>query len=325
MEHILNETPFKTTNGFKINNIKVDLNLPTNYNFHEYDKKISKDIKEKLDTKIGLSYDKYYDITIDNPDDIYTYDFTQDDNLIENMNINVNKKSSLVLIYKSMDENIHFHHLNLNIKCNDSLNLTIINLLNKVSNNFLSIEGEVLENGVLTTNIIDLGSNIKINRVEYNTLKNGISRLNNIYLGKDNNIIDLNYHLINKEEKSTNNIEVQGVLDDHAKKSFKGTIDFISGAKESVGEENENTVLLSDTCISKSLPMLMCGEENVIGAHGVSSGKLDKDKLFYITSRGLSISDATKLIINSNFGKILNEIDDLDIKNNLIDIINEMI
>ena len=50
--------------------------------------------------------------------------------------------------------------------------------------------------------------------------------------------------------------------------------------------ENEYCMLLSDNAKSISLPMLLCGEEDVEGNHGVASGKVNRDELLYIMSRG---------------------------------------
>ena len=57
----------------------------------------------------------------------------------------------------------------------------------------------------------------------------------------------------------------------------------------------------------------------------MSSGTIDKNKLFYLTSRGLSEEDAKKLIIKSNFKKVLDNIFDEEIKNEINDIINRKI
>ncbi len=94
---ILNEIPVKTTNSFNINNLKIDLEVPTNL---EYKSFITKNI-DKIDvsyseinnfnSKIGLEIEKALniDITIkENIDDVveFIYEF-DDDNLIDNINI----------------------------------------------------------------------------------------------------------------------------------------------------------------------------------------------------------------------------------------------
>lgn len=67
--------------------------------------------------------------------------------------------------------------------------------------------------------------------------------------------------------------------------------------------------------------MLLCGEEDVEGNHGVASGKVNKDELFYIMSRGFDYKQAVKLIVRAKFNEIIERIIDEDTKN---DVINEI-
>ena len=141
------------------------------------------------------------------------------------------------------------------------------------------------------------------------------NNLNTIYIGKDKQVLDLNYIAELYGKKSNVNIEVQGALKDKAKKNFKGTIDFKKGCKKATGEENENCMLLSDTAKSIALPMLLCSEEDVEGAHSSSAGKVGDKELFYIMSRGFELKEAQKLLVRANFNKILENIKNEDLKN----------
>ena len=112
---------------------------------------------------------------------------------------------------------------------------------------------------------------------------------------------------------------------DSSKKTFRGTIDFVKGAEKSIGDEQENCVIMSDKAKSKSLPVLLCGEEDVEGAHGVSSGKVDESKLFYLMSRGFSEKQAKRLIISANLTKIINNIPDELIKEEINEYLDKKI
>lgn len=333
MKYILNETPIKTTNGFRVNNVKVDLDVPDKFSFHEYLTEniniISTD-KNDFISNIGLKNSLYRNTKIDIVNNVnelvkLEYIFQNDDHLVDNIDINIsdNLNINMFINYSSIDNNYHFHNgnLNINVKENSALNLTILNNFNNKSVNLLSGVINAYGDSNVVINLIDLSGKVRIYNFQSNTLKNSSSSLNNIYIGKNNNLIDLNYNYINKDINSHNNIEVQGILDDNAIKTFKGIIDFKENSKKSIGHENENCLLLSDTCISKSLPILLCHEEDVDGAHSVSSGKIDVNKLFYLMSRGLTEINSKKLIIKSNFNSILNNIPEeiFDIINNKID------
>ena len=338
MEYILNKCPLKTTNGFKINDIKLNLEIPNISSFKDleinspievYTNKDGKNIK----TNIGISYDKSYEVNIDvkdKVDNIYIkYDFSNSDILVSNININYlsNSRANIIIFNKSIDDNNHYNHTNINIKASkySEGNVSIINLLNKNSYSFIDVVSNIDDNSLVVINIIDLGGKIKLSRLYSELYRESKMYLNTIYMGSDKDIIDTNYYVKNIGGKSISNIESQGVLSDTSIKNYRGIIDFISGCSHSVGKELENVVLLSDKVVSKSLPMLLCGEEDVDGAHGVSTGKIDKEKLFYLMSRGLSKKESEKLIIEANFNKVLSNIPDKGIVDEILNYIDEKV
>lgn len=337
--YILNEIPVKTTNNFNINNIKVDLDIPTNLDNNKFITKNVDDISvtyskiTNFKTNIGLDLESALNIDINIEKSVlepieFTYIF-DDDNLADNININCSKgvNANLIFKYVSNTDNKNFHHLKqvINLDNNSNVTISVINLLNKNSVSLIASESNLSDYAVLNQYLFDIGGNIKIDNYESKTAKYAESYLKNIYLGNSNDIIDMNYHYLNIGNNSITNIESQGVLNDKASKNFRGTIDFISGCSKSIGKENENCVLLSDSCKSRSVPLLLCGEEDVEGAHSVSSGKIDSDKLFYITSRGISEEDAKKMIIMSNFNKIIDEINNENISQEILSILDKSI
>ena len=335
----LNELRSKTTNGFKVNNLDIELDLNelnTDKLYSINGIEISQIIKnEEITSKVGLTYSKYLELTI-TVDKVYdkpilvNYNFENNDSLVSKVIINYKKASSCDFIfnYKSLDNNKHFNYLVEEINTEDysTGSITYINNLNDFSTNIMSFNDNVLEESTITHNLIDIGGSIRI----YNSVLNSIgykskNYFNNIYLGRNNELIDINYDLKNIGKSSINNLKVEGCLKDNSKKVFRGIIDFVEGCTKSDGQENENCILLSDTCISRSVPILLCHEDDVIGAHGESSGKINEDKLFYLMSRGLSYEESTKLIVVSNFNSIINEIPDESIKEEILEIVEKRV
>ena len=83
------------------------------------------------------------------------------------------------------------------------------------------------------------------------------------------------------------NITENGVLCDEAEKRFHGTIDFRHGAVGAVGNEIENVLLMDPDVVNKTIPIILCEEEDVEGNHGATIGRMDEDTLYYMKSRGL--------------------------------------
>ena len=76
-------------------------------------------------------------------------------------------------------------------------------------------------------------------------------------------------------------------------------------------------MLLSDTAKSIALPMLLCSEEEVEGNHATSAGRVGEKELFYIMSRGFNKKESMKLMVKAKFNKILENIENQQLKNEI--------
>ena len=323
MEKLLNSTPVRTTNNFKINDIKIDIPDISFESFDNYkiDGEYTSSIKDNFKSRIGLEYNKYLNIDLDVTNDI-NIDFNVDKPLVVNININSKVDSNITIKY--VGNSIAITKINTNLN-NSNIKLNVINLLDKDAYNIIEFTNDLLDSN-LTTNFIDLGGKVKLSNIltDINS-SNSTYNLNNLYIGTNEDILDMNY-LVNLNKPNTNSeLVVEGLLNDNSKKSFKGTLDFKEGSSNSVGHENENCILLSDTAKSKSLPMMLCHEESVDGTHGVSTGKIDDEKLFYLMSRGLSKDESIRLILNANINKILSNLNDENLQEELNNYINELL
>lgn len=332
---VVNETPVRTSRNFLINNIKLeDVEIPNNLRAFDSIEYFSENTQlEKLDKKFSLIYgngnvledncnenaNSSIKLNIDRKDNIkLKYNF--DDNnleLINRLEINANSDANIVIEYKSFTDKKCFHNgiIKINASPNVKLKIAVVNLLNKVSLNFDSFENELSENANLEYTIIDIGAKESISNYYSNILgKAAKNNLETVYLATDNQLKDINYIAELRGEETKINIDVQGALKNHSKKNFKGTIDFKKGCKKSVGDENEYCMLLSDDSRSIALPMLLCTEDDVEGNHSTASGKVETDSLFYIMSRGIEYKEAIKLIVKARFNKIIDRIEDEDLK-----------
>ena len=337
----LNETPRRTSKSFGINNIKFeDFCLPEIKDFTNVVVKPSIDITENVpDLNIKYSIGKMLEnqfkkankklyININkNIKEPILIDFLLDekqDVLVDNIYINSEEETDATVIikYKTLDSNVKVFHNGIcstNLKANSKLKVIILNLLNDSSENYYTMNNVVEENADLEYIITDFGGCRTITNY-YSNLSGNLSKneINTMYLGTNDQVLDLNYIAEVYGKKSNINIEVYGALKDNAKKNFKGTIDFKTGCKKSVGNENEYCMLLSKTAKSKALPMLLCSEDDVQGNHSNSAGKIDEDKLYYIMARGISKKEAQKLIVKAKFNSVLEKIEDEDLKEKLI-------
>ena len=346
----LNETPIRTSRNFNINNIKLeDFVIPNevnDFNNVEIIKESSKveisddvskanlvyGLNEDLTNEVNEKANKNLKIVVNSKTEnttrlYFTLDKTNLE-LIENIEIVAEEDTKVTIILKyETEKNLECYHngiLRVNAKKNAKVKVVVVNLLNTLSNNFLAIENVLEENSKVKYTIVDFGGCRSITNYYTDLVgEKSDNELNTIYLGKENQVFDLNYIGELRGEKSNVNIEVQGALKDSAKKHFKGTIDFKKGCKKAVGNENENCMMLSDKARSLALPMLLCSEEDVEGNHSTASGKIGEKELFYIMSRGFTLKEAQKLMVRAKFNKILENVKDEELKEQILQEIDE--
>ena len=345
MEEI-NFSPVMTTRNFGINSIKLyDINIPDtlkefkNIRIEKNNAIIDKDnsnkkltygIGNKFEENIYKNANSKLRIAAGNNEQIkIIYNFDDENlQLISNIEIIANGNVDVVIEYKSNTNKPCFHNGIIRTIANENANIriTVVNLLNDLSNNFESIENELYDNSNLEFTIIDIGGKNSVSNYYTNVIgDNSNNNLKTIYLGVKDEIKDINYIVEVRGKKSNVDIDVQGALKDNSKKNFKGTIDFKKGCKKSKGNENEYCMLLSNEAKAIALPMLLCTEHDVEGNHSTASGKVDKSELFYIMSRGLSYTEAIKLIVKARFNKIIDEIKDENAKNEVLDEIDKIL
>jgi FeS assembly protein SufD len=252
-------------------------------------------------------------------------DFIVDNNVIL---AEEGSKFTLLMNYKSADEAKAFHNGLTRIYVAKGAEVTLIKvqLFNESSDSFDSNLAVVEEEAKVNYINIELGSkNALANYAVELKGEKSEGNISSIYLGDKERVIDLNYAIGHFGRKTVSNINVKGALLDKSKKIFRGTLDFKRGAAGAKGSEEEYAVLLSPKVRNRSVPLLLCSEEDVQGAHAASSGKLDEEMLFYIMSRGFSEVEAKKLIIEAAFNPILEKIPFGDIKEEINKFISDRV
>ncbi len=124
-------------------------------------------------------------------------------------------------------------------------------------------------------------------------------RVDASYLGAREQRRDFNYQLCQRGRATESDIVADGVLAGCSRKTLRGTIDFARGCKGSRGSETETVLIADDRVQNKTVPVILCGEDDVAGSHGATIGHVRPDQLFYLQSRGVSKEDSENLFIRA--------------------------
>ena len=87
----------------------------------------------------------------------------------------------------------------------------------------------------------------------------------------------------------------KGLVGGTARASFDGLVYVAQDAQKTQADQENHTILLSDTARVESRPQLEIYADDVQCSHGATTGYLNPDELFYLRSRGIPEAEARRL------------------------------
>ncbi|MDO4596034.1 MAG: SufD family Fe-S cluster assembly protein [Coriobacteriaceae bacterium] len=121
------------------------------------------------------------------------------------------------------------------------------------------------------------------------------------YLARGEQTRDFNYIIRHRGKKTVSTMDANGVLAGASKKCLRGTIDLIHGCKGAEGTERETVLLASRGVDNKTVPTILCDEDDVAGNHGATIGHVRPEQLFYAACRGLSPDSTEALFMRAKY------------------------
>ena len=121
------------------------------------------------------------------------------------------------------------------------------------------------------------------------------------YHARRKDVLDIN-HVVRQRGRNTRaEVSESGALDDAARKTLRATIDLVHGARGSKGNEAESVLVLGDDVVNKTMPVILCDEDDVAGNHGATIGSVSPEQIDYLMDRGLSRREAEQLFVRAIF------------------------
>lgn len=130
------------------------------------------------------------------------------------------------------------------------------------------------------------------------------------YFGAGSQALDFNDTAVHTGKETESELHTAGVLAGQSQKILRGTIDFRRGAVHAVGHESEDVLLFGPAVRNRTVPLILCGEEQVEGQHAATAGRLDERVLYYLASRGLQPGQARRLMVEARYAPVLDQIPD---------------
>ncbi len=104
--------------------------------------------------------------------------------------------------------------------------------------------------------------------------------------------------------------DVRGILKDNTNSRYIGSIIIEKDAFQTESFLDDNVLVLGEGTKNQADPTLEIKNNDVKASHGSTTGRINKDEVFYLMARGLSKNEAENLIVEGFFEKLLNQIED---------------
>jgi len=116
--------------------------------------------------------------------------------------------------------------------------------------------------------------------------------------------------IIHQGEYSTSKQEAKNILDGNARGIFDALIKVEHSAKYTRAHQNSKAILLHEKAYMISKPQLEIYIDELEASHGSTTGQLDEKQLFYLRSRGISHTEARKMLVIAFANTLIEQIKD---------------
>ena len=235
----------------------------------------------------------------------------QNANIAPRLMIHLSKNSSIKVIEEHLHSSDSIINNLIDIKCEESSSLQYykISHAQNDSHQINSLNLEQMADTEVNIFNLDLGADSasSLNHLKLNGENSNVS-CSTLFMpsversSHHNVVVD---HLSNKSSSSVN---YRGVINDHAAGSFFGKVKVEKEREQTSAFMQNKNLLLSDNSRISTVPVLEIYNDDTECSHSATSGSLDKEKLFYLKTRGINEFDAKDFLIKSFMDELITQI-----------------
>jgi Fe-S cluster assembly protein SufD len=135
------------------------------------------------------------------------------------------------------------------------------------------------------------------------------SRVTGAYFSDGEQHLDYDTFQEHIAPNTTSDFAFKGALRDSATAVWRGMIRVEEDAQKTNAYQENRNLMLSDKAHADSIPGLEILANDVRCTHGSTTGRVDREQLFYAMARGLTRHDAERLIVRGFFQDVLDRIE----------------
>ena len=151
------------------------------------------------------------------------------------------------------------------------------------------------------------------------------SELKSVVVGTGDQKINLTSKIVQYGKETDGYILKHGVMKENASSVFNGIGYIKHGGTKSIANQESRVLMLSENARGDANPILLIDEDDVEAGHAASVGRVDPEQLYYLMSRGISRTEAERLVIHGFLDPVVRDLPIEDVKRQLREVIERKV
>ena len=136
-------------------------------------------------------------------------------------------------------------------------------------------------------------------------------------------LVELHTDVHHEQPSCTSNQLYKAIVDQDGQSNFYGVINVHPDAQKSDAYQKNANILLGPGALVRTRPQLIIHADDVKCSHGASTGRLDAEQLFYLTSRGIPRQEAYRMLLLAFAQELAMRTRSLEFRNHLERLLQE--
>ena len=241
--------------------------------------------------------------------------------LVHQTEINIGSSAEANIVESFVSENKQTVNIlsKVNVGANAKANTTVINGINGKSVVYYHRHTEVDQDASLeATNFVINDSNVVVEDFTHLIGKGSEANVATVALTTESQKQNITIRVENLAPNAIGNIVNYGISQDNAHLAFNGVGKIHKGMNGGDNQQETRVLNLSRTAEAIANPFLLIDEGDITAGHAASIGQIDEEQVYYLQSRGLTKTEAEKLIVSGFLTPFANIIKDETLKEQLL-------
>lgn len=175
--------------------------------------------------------------------------------------------------------------------------------------NFNTQRGRIAQDGAIRSLNVSLGAMFSKNSIASTLAEAGAAaEMLGLYFTDEDQFLDNHTHQDHDAPYATSDLLFKGAVKDRSRVVYNGLIRVAERAFGTDAYQANRNLSLSGNARVDTMPNLEIGANDVRCTHGATVSRIEDEYLFYLMSRGISRTEAEKLMIDGFFAEVIDRV-----------------